>query len=119
LESRSHFFAIAAREMRHVLVDHARKHRAGKRGGGAQHIELDEALVYSVAQSREVLALDAALERLAQIKPEAARVVELVFFGGLTQEEAAAVMELSVRTVKRYWLFAKGFLMSEIAPEAT
>jgi RNA polymerase sigma factor (TIGR02999 family) len=119
LESRSHFFAIAAREMRHVLVDHARKHRAGKRGGGAVHVDLDQVLVYSREKAREVLALDEALDRLAEIKPEAARLVDMVYFGGLTQEEAAAAMELSVRTIKRYWDFAKSFLLTEMAPEAT
>jgi RNA polymerase sigma-70 factor (ECF subfamily) len=118
LESRSHFFAIVAREMRHVLVDHARKHRAGKRGAGAVHIDLDQVLVYSRERARDILALDDALNRLAESKPEAARLVDLVYFGGYTQNEAAVAMELSVRTIKRYWGFAKSFLHTEMG-EAT
>jgi RNA polymerase sigma factor (TIGR02999 family) len=118
LENRAHFFALAAREMRHLLVDSARKHRAGKRGGGAVHLNIDEILVYSDQRAPEILALDDALDRLAAIKPEAARVVELVFFGGLTQDEAAVVMERSVRTIKRYWDFARDFLLTEMTPEA-
>jgi RNA polymerase sigma-70 factor, ECF subfamily len=116
-DGRAHFFAVASKEMRRVLVDHAREHNAAKRGGGAQRIDLNEALAYSASHAEEMLALDQALDRLAAIKPKAAEVVELLFFAGLTQDEASAVLGCDVRTVKRRWEFAKGFLRTELARE--
>jgi RNA polymerase sigma-70 factor, ECF subfamily len=109
LENRDHFFAIAAREMRHILVEHARKHRAHKRGGGAVRIDLDKVMVFSPEDAAALLLLDETLGRLSKINPDVAQVVDLIVFGGLSQEEAAAVMKRSVGTVKRHWKVAKAF----------
>jgi RNA polymerase sigma-70 factor (ECF subfamily) len=112
-QNRGHFFAIAAKLMRRILVDHARRALSEKRGGAAVHVELQQAA--STAGSRGVdavdaLALDRALQQLEQLDPEQARVVELRFFGGLTVEETAAALGISPATVKREWAVAKGWL---------
>jgi len=112
--SRAHFFAVAARAMRRVLVDHARGIHANKRKG--QKIELDSALVYSEEQSEEVLALDEALERLATWDARQAQVVEMRFFGGLHFDEIADLLQISVRTVKRDWKMARAWLYGELHP---
>jgi RNA polymerase sigma factor (TIGR02999 family) len=113
-QNRAHFFGVSAQVMRRILVDHARTRRTKKRGGGQPKVSLDEALPLSIEQSDEVLALDEALSRLAQFDPRQSRVVELRFFGGLTDEEAAEVLGVSSRTVKRDWVVAKAWLYGEL-----
>jgi RNA polymerase sigma-70 factor, ECF subfamily len=112
-QNRAHFFAIAARTMRRVLVDHARGINAGKRRG--IKVSLDSALVFSEDQSGELLDLDRALDRLAEWDPRQARVVELRFFAGLSEEEAAEVLGVSQRTVKRDWQMAKAWLYGQLS----
>ena len=114
-QNRAHFFAIASQLMRHILVDHARSHAYAKRGGGAQTISLDEAMVVSQERAAEVVALDDALKELADIDPQQSRIVELRFFGGLTIEETAVVLGLSPATIKREWSTAKAWLYHELA----
>ncbi|MDQ6708007.1 MAG: sigma-70 family RNA polymerase sigma factor [Acidobacteriota bacterium] len=113
-QSRAHFFGVAAGAMRRILVDHARAHRAQRRGGGAQKLELKESLVFSEAQSDDLIALDEALSRLQTWDPRQSRIVDMLFFGGLTQEEAAEVLGISVRTVKRDWSVARAWLYGEM-----
>lgn len=114
-ESRKHVFCVMAQAMRRVLVDHARSHYAGKRGGEQRRISMDEALIVSADKSPELLALDEALDRLGQLHSRQGHVVELRFFGGLTVEEAAAVLEISPETVKLDWRFAKAWLQRELS----
>lgn len=114
-KSRAQFFALSAQAMRRILVDHARRHDSEKRGGGRQRVTLDVAEGADIAQrSLYVLTVDDALNRLATFDVRAARVVELRFFGGLSVDEAAEVMGLSVRTVKRDWMVAKAWLAREL-----
>lgn len=114
-ESRS-FFGIAAQVMRRILMNHARKHSAGKRGGEAEKLPLEEEiLVVSHDKSADLIALDDALENLAKIDPQKAKIVELRYFGGLSIEETAEVMEVSVPTINRQWRMAKAWLHSQIA----
>ena len=113
-QNRAHFFAIAAHLMRSILVDHARSHAYAKRGGGARKIALDEALAVSQQRAADVVALDDALKRLAEIDRQQSRIVELKFFGGLTIEETAEVLELSPATIKREWSTAKAWLYHEL-----
>lgn len=110
-DGRAKFFAFASRAMRHILVDHARRSRAEKRGGAAVKILLDEGAVAGYDEAGDVLGVDEAVERLAQRNPRMARVVELRFFGGLNVSETAAVLETSVRTVEREWTRAKAYLL--------
>ena len=112
--NRAHFFAIAARMMRRILVDYARSHLYAKRGAGAVHVSLDHAEVVSNEPTAEVTALDEALTKLESIDPQQARVVELRFFGGLTIKETAEVMKISVDMVKREWSTAKAWLYREM-----
>jgi RNA polymerase sigma-70 factor (ECF subfamily) len=109
---RAHFFAVAARTMRHILVDHARGLNAAKRRG--VRIPLETALVYSAEQSAELLELDEALTRLAAWDERQSRIVELRFFSGLKEDEIAAVLGISIRTVKREWSMAKAWLYGEL-----
>ena len=112
-QNRAHFFAIAARLMRRILLDDARRRGRDKRGGGAIQGTLDEAAVAGPANPVEqidVIALDDALQELEQLDPDQAKIVELRFFGGLTVEETAAVMTISPATVKREWAMAKAWL---------
>ena len=113
-QNRSHFYAVAARLMRNVLVDHARARQAHKRGGQERKVTFDEALELAGGESTDLLALDEALTRLAQRDPRQARIVELRFFGGLSEKEAAEVLRISVRTVKRDWAVARAWLYREI-----
>jgi RNA polymerase sigma factor (TIGR02999 family) len=114
--SRAQFFALAAQAMRRILVDHARRHTADKRGGGMQRVDLDGADGGDLSQrSAYVIAVDEALSRFAAIDAQAGRVVELRFFGGLTVEETAEVLDVSPRTVKRDWRAAKAWLARELA----
>jgi RNA polymerase sigma factor (TIGR02999 family) len=113
-ESRAHFIGAAAQLMRHILVDYARGRQAAKRGRVAQKGPLEEALLFSEEQSEELVALDGALERLAQIDARQSRIVDLRFFGGLTVEETAEVVGISPKTVKRDWNVARAWLHREI-----
>jgi RNA polymerase sigma-70 factor, ECF subfamily len=114
LRDRAHFVGIAARLMRQVLVDHARSRGYGKRGGGVLRVPLADALLIAPERALDVLAVDRALESFATIDPRKSQVVELRFFGGLTVEETAEVMGLSVETVKRDWRVAKLWLSREL-----
>lgn len=113
-QDRAHFFAVASQLMRRILVDHARKHLAGKRGGGIDILPLNEAIVFSPDRAAPLLQLDEALTRLEQSEPRTARVIELRFFGGLSIEETAEVLRISPRTVKREWGFGRAWLRSEM-----
>ena len=113
-QNRAHFFAVAARAMRQILVNYAESNRAQKRGGGALKIELDEAALASPEQAAEIVDLHEALERLATLDARKAQVVELKYFGGLNHDEIAEVMKLSAVTVRRDWVFAKAWLHNEL-----
>jgi RNA polymerase sigma-70 factor, ECF subfamily len=117
-EDRQHFFAVASAAMRQVLLDHARRHLSIKRGGGAAHVPLTDADAAVDVQARDIVALDAALTRLAALDAQLARVVELRFFGGLTVEEAAQTLGVSEATVKRAWRRARAFLHRELVGPA-
>ena len=116
-QNRAHFFGIAAHAMRQVLLDYARSHNAGKRGGkDAQKVDIDAAQLRGVSPKIEnVIAIDAALERLERIDPRQSRLIELRFFAGLSVEEAAEVMGVSPATIKREWRSAKAWLHRELA----
>ena len=114
---RAHFFSVAAGVMRRVLVDYARSHRADKRGGGLEKIQLDDAVALSPQRHVNLVALDEALSDLAMFDPQQSQIVELRFFGGLTVEEVAELIEISPRTVKREWRLARAWLRREIARE--
>ncbi len=118
-QNRGHFFAVAAQLMRRILVDHARHEQRQKRGGGSLPVALHDAIVAAPAplDAVETLDLDRALQKLEQIDPDEAKIVELRFFGGLTIEETAAALGISVATVKREWAIAKGWLHRELAGE--
>jgi RNA polymerase sigma factor (TIGR02999 family) len=111
---RAHFLAVAARIMRRILVDHARARGARKRGGGDARLTFDEALVVTAEARENFVALDDALEALAKFDERKSRVVELRFFGGLSVEETAAVLRISVDTVMRDWRLAKAWLQAEM-----
>jgi RNA polymerase sigma factor (TIGR02999 family) len=113
-QDRAHFFAVASRIMRQILVDHARKRMAGKHGGGMDALQLDEALVFTPGRSSELVALDDALNRLAEKDERASRIVELRFFGGLSVAESAGVLNVSPRTIEREWTFARAWLRQEL-----
>jgi len=113
-KNRSHFFGVAAHLMRRILLMHARQHHAAKRGGSAQKISLDEAVIFTRERSAELLALDELLIRLAELDPQQARIVELRFFGGLSVEETADLLGISSATVKRDWAMAKAWLAREM-----
>lgn len=112
---RAHFFSIAAGVMRRVLVDHARSHRAAKRGGDQEKLQLDEAVAFSPQRHVDLVALDEALKNLSQFDPRQSQIVELRFFGGLTVEEVGEVLEISPRTVKREWRSARAWLKREVS----
>jgi RNA polymerase sigma factor (TIGR02999 family) len=113
-QNRAHFFAIAARAMRHILVDYARRYRAQKRGGGAVKVELEEAALVSAAQATEIVDLHDALENLAALDSRKAEVVELKYFGGLNYDEIAEVLKISPITVRRDWEFARTWLYTRL-----
>ena len=114
-ENRTHFFAIAARLMRQILVDDARRRKAAKRGGGMIQIALDDASDIVQHQAANVLALDEALKTLTQKDPRQGEIVELRFFGGLSIEETAEVLKVSPGTVMRDWTFARAWLRNEMS----
>jgi RNA polymerase sigma factor (TIGR02999 family) len=113
-QGRSHFFGIAAQLMRQILIDHARGRLRRKRGGAKVVLPLDEALVFSPEQSKELVKLDEALNRLAKLDARQSRIVELRFFGGLSVEETAELLGVSPKTVKRDWAAAKAWLHAEV-----
>ncbi len=107
--NRSHFFGVAAQQMRRILVDHARRHQASKRGGAAEKLSLDEALVVLRERANQLVELDAALTRLTELDPQQGRIVELRYFAGMTVEQIAPLLGISPRTVKREWAVAKAW----------
>ena len=111
---RAQFYAMAAQMMRRILVDAARARASKKRGGSAAKVNIDETAVLSPAPDRSILALDEALTALSRLAPRQARVVELRYFGGLTEEEIVAALEISPRTIRRDWDFAKAWLSREL-----
>jgi RNA polymerase sigma factor (TIGR02999 family) len=113
-QNRAHFFAVAARAMRQILISYARSQRAEKRGGGGLKVELDEVALISAEESKEIVDLHEALERLATLDSRKAQVVELKYFGGLNYEEMAEVLKISRVTVRRDWEFAKVWLYTEL-----
>jgi RNA polymerase sigma factor (TIGR02999 family) len=117
-EGRSHFFGVAAHLMRQILVDHARRHRSQKRGSGVAPVALDEAIVFAPEKSDDILALDEALTRLAAEDERKARVVELRFFGGLSADETAKALNISVATVGREQRLAEAWLHRELTRQA-
>jgi RNA polymerase sigma-70 factor, ECF subfamily len=112
--NRSHFFAVAAKAMRQILVNHAKAAQRQKRGGGAAKLELDEAALVLPEQPRAILDLNDALEKLAILDSRKAQVIELRYFGGLKQDEIAEVLKISTITVRRDWVFAKAWLYNEL-----
>ncbi len=108
--NRVHFFGAAAQVMRRVLVDHARRRRAAKRIGGGRRVDLDEAAEAGIDPRLDLLALDEALDQLSAVAPQPARVVELRYFGGLTVDECAALLDVAPVTVKRHWAFGRAWL---------
>ena len=121
LESRSHFMAVAATQMRRVLLDYARKHRAARRGGDDERVLLEDTMVISEQQPVDIILLNTALDKLAALDRRQAQLVELRFFAGLSVEETAEVIGISPATVKRDWSSARAFLHREItgAPDAS
>ena len=113
-QNRAHFFGVSAQLMRHILVDYARSRRSHKRGGGAVEVSLDQAAVISSERAADFVALDDALNSLAAFDPRKSRIVELRFFGGLSIEETAEVMQVSPATVKREWSLAQAWLYREL-----
>jgi RNA polymerase sigma-70 factor, ECF subfamily len=113
-QNRAHFFGVAANLMRRILVDHARSHGAQKRGGEIDKISLEDNLMASGERAAEVVAVDDALQALAQVDPLKSRIVELRFFGGLSGEESAEVLGISVATVNRQWRMAKAWLYGQL-----
>jgi RNA polymerase sigma-70 factor, ECF subfamily len=117
-KDRTHFFAVAAQLMRRILVDHARAHRAGKRAGNHHRISLDEAAAFPQPKGIDVLALDEMLHRLEQRDPRQARIVELRFYGGLSEGAIAKHFGISERTVRREWSVARAWLYKELRKRA-
>lgn len=114
-QNRAHFFGVAAQIMRRILVDHARRHSADKRGHDAPRLSLDEGIDAAVERSAELIALDDALQELAEIDEQKSRIVELRYFGGLTIEETAEVLGVTAVTIKRHWRFTKAWLYGRLA----
>ena len=112
--NRSHFFAVAAKAMRQILVDYAKAQQSQKRGAGASKVELNEAALISPEQTSAILDVDEALEKLAVLDSRKARVVELRYFGGLNQDEIAEVLKISTVTIRRDWVFARAWLYTEL-----
>lgn len=113
-ENRAHFFGVAAQAMRHILVDYARARQMAKRGGGARAVSLDEALTIGPERADDLVALNDALDALAQLDLRQSQIVELRFFGGLTEEEISKVLHVSTRTVRSDWRMARSWLLREL-----
>jgi RNA polymerase sigma factor (TIGR02999 family) len=116
--NRAHFMGIAAKMMRRVLVDHAKSHHRAKRGGGAVKVTLDGPALVTKEAHKEVMALEEALRRLEEMDQQRAQIVELRFFGGLSNEEASKVLGISTATVQRQWAGARAWLYHELKAEA-
>lgn len=116
-QNRAHFFAVSAQLMRRILVDFARSRGYQKRGGAAQHVEFDEAAIVADDRGAEMVALDEALSALAELDARQARVVELRYFGGLSDAETAEVLKVSVGTVRRDWTLARAWLNRELSKQ--
>ena len=112
---RAHFYAVAAQQLRRVLVDHARRQRSEKRGGGMLPLSLWESAGAAIVMDERVLAVNEALSRLESLDPRAAKAVELRFFGGLSEAETAEALDISVATLKRDWDFAKAWLAGQLS----
>jgi RNA polymerase sigma factor (TIGR02999 family) len=117
-QNRAHFFAVAAKTLRRILVDYARAQQADKRGGKQVKVSLTAAEGFAESDNEGLLAIDEALQQLAQLQPRAAQVIELRFFAGLTDEESAEVLGVSVITVKRDWKFARSWLLTQLGPDS-
>jgi RNA polymerase sigma factor (TIGR02999 family) len=113
-KNRAHFFGVAAQLMRHILVDHARSRNAQKRGAGLPRLALDDQIALPQTRNLDLLALDDALNRLAELDPQQCKLIELRFFGGLSIEETAVVLNISPATVKREWTTARAWLQREM-----
>ena len=116
-QNRAHFFGVAAQVMRRLLIDHARSHNAEKRFGGLEKLQLDENIDKAIEMSDDLIALDDALTTLAKVDAPMAKLVELRYFGGLTFEETAEVLGVSVITVKRHWKLARSWLYGQLNKE--
>ncbi|HEX7177103.1 MAG TPA: sigma-70 family RNA polymerase sigma factor [Pyrinomonadaceae bacterium] len=116
-QNRAHFFGVAARLMRQILVEHARRHNADKRGGGERAVSLEESAIFTPARAAGLVALDEALQALARLDPRKSRIVELRYFGGLQIEEIGEVERLSVATVRRQMRMAEAWLHREMSRE--
>jgi len=114
-QDRVHFFSMAARLMRHILVDYARAHASAKRGGAVRSVTLDEAAVVTATPSTDLVAVNDALDALARLDARKSRVVEMRYFGGLTVQETADALGVSPETVMRDWQFAKKWLLRELS----
>jgi len=114
LQDRAHFLAVAARQLRHIVVDYARTRHAQKRGGSEEKVHLQDVVEPAIPVDHRVIELDLALQRLEQLDARAAQVVELRFFGGLTDREVGTALDISPATVKRDWEFARSWLLKEI-----
>lgn len=114
-ENRAHFFAISAQIMRRILIDHARRYAYEKRGGGAKKVSLDETAIIEDGPASDLLLLDEALNRLAELDPRRSQVVELRYFGGLNNEEISGVLKISENTVTRDWNMARAWLYQELS----
>ena len=117
-QNRAQFFAVAAQMMRRILVDYARQHASAKRGAGAERVPLDEAMLVSKDNASEMLAIDEALHKLEQLDKRKSQVAVMRFFAGLTVEEAAEALAISVETVARDWRFARAWLRNELSAAA-
>ena len=117
-QNRAHFFAVAAQAMRRLLVDYGRRRHTQKRGGGAERVEVDPPAADTDRPFEELLAVNEVLDRLGVIDSRQARIVELRYFGGLTEEETAEVLKISTRTVKRDWTVARAWLYAELTRHA-
>ena len=117
-QNRAHFFGVAAQLMRHILVDHARKHLAAKRGAGAPRLSFNPEIALPQEPEVDLVALDSALNKLAGFDPQQSRLIELRFFGGLSIEETAVVLGVSPATVKREWATARAWLRREMSKDA-
>ncbi len=113
-QNRAHFFGVVAQVMRHVLIDHARRRNYAKHGGDIQQVPLEDATAMSEERAAELIALDEALDELAKLDPRKSRIVELRYFGGLSLEETASVLDVSVMTVRRDWRAAKAWLYKQV-----
>ena len=116
-QNRAHFFGVTAQVMRRILIDHARRRHYAKHGGDARHVSLENAAVMTSERASELIVLDEALTELARIDPRKSRVVELRYFGGLSLEEIAEVLQVSLMTVRRDWRTAKAWLTRELGLE--